>query len=758
MPRDRVSLRTTLQAGPPVDRELGVIRRVPIITAGITKPSGGGHGSFDVDATTLSQVADAINAQSKVRSRITHPEVEGVDGIDRRVGYFRNATIEGSKVYADFYFGSYASADSRTLLCGLVEEEPEDIGVSIVSESATIEPAPNTQTGFVLRLSELDSIDWTDDPAANPAGMLSAQRRHRRTVQLQIGDSTMEYNEKQLEYLHGLGLPAEATPEAIAEFVMGLTPEQAAGLEALASATVATNDPTKPDDQIAAMEDDETKPVAANTLTDENLVADEDVEVPAPGQTPAPATTTVGPKQLSAAIAADRKAERARVREINAIALKCGFNRKWVDTHIDNDTPIAEVRRVALAGLKREPSDMPSTSVKVGADHNRDTLNQAVQDAIMLRAGVRNFTRFDADGRVILSAGKRPEQRQAHQRANEFRGHSVIEMGRRYLVALGYHAAERMNRTQLATLLMSRTQLMGTLSGVYLAHATGDFPYLLADSMGKVLRSEYALAPHTWNMWARSTTAPDYKDIKKLQLSEAADLEAIPEGDEYTYAALSESRETYALSKYGKGLKFTREMLINDDLSAFDRVPRMMGRAAARKVEGLAIAVLTANANLADAVALFATAHANLTTGALTVASLGSARALLRKQTALGSDDPLELTPKYLLVPETIATTAQQLVSSTVDPAKNNATPNPFSNTLEVIPSARLDSDSTTQWYLLADPSEIDTVEIAFLEGEETPVVEEEDEFDSDVRKVKVRHNIAAKAIDYRGMVRSSGS
>lgn len=114
-------------------------------------------------------------------------------------------------------------------------------------------------------------------------------------------------------------------------------------------------------------------------------------------------------------------------------------------------------------------------------------------------------------------------------------------------------------------------------------------------------------------------------------------------------------------------------------------------------------------------------------------------------------------------MPESISTDAETFVASAHVMEKGDTdgqfgTHNPFANKLQVIPSARLDTDSTTQWYLTADPAEIDTVEVAFLEGEETPVVEEEDEFDSDVRKVKVRHNIAAKAIDHRGMVRSSGS
>lgn len=725
-----IVLRSVMLRGVSVDREAGCIRRVPVITAGQTKPSGGGHGSFDVDGVTLQQVADAINGaeNARVRSRITHPEVEGVDGIDRRVGYFMNASVEGGKVYADFHFGTYATEQERVKLCGLVEEEPHDIGVSIVSEDATFEPTNQSQTGMVLRLNRLDAIDWTDDPAANPAGMLSAAPSPKGTLAM--------YSEEQLSYLRGVGLPEDAAADAIPAFIEGLTDEQRAAYDAIGQAAV-TPTPSAP---VAAAEgDDKDKPVAA--------AADNDKDKPA----------ALTAQDVDKAVALALQNDRERSEEIDAIALKCGYDKDWVKNHINKNTPIDEVRRVALVNLKRSPSDMTTSTITVGADFNRDTLATAVQDAIMLRAGRPQAYQHDEDGQVILSANRRPETRDFHERARDFRGLSLIEMARRYFLALGCDKVASMSKVQLATFMNSRNQIAAALPGVYLAHATGDFPFLLADSMGKVLRQEYALAPHTWEQWCRRGTAPDFKDIKKIQLSEAADLAVIPEGDEYEYGVLSESREVYALATYGKGLKFTRQMLINDDLSAFDRVPRMLGRAAARNVEQVAIAILTANANMADDNALFSTAHSNLTTGALSVASMGTAKSTLLTQTALGSDDPLELTPRVLLVPSVLETTARQLISSTVDPSKSNATPNPFANAVTVVPSARLDSNSTTQWYLFADNNEIDTVEVGMLEGEETPVVEEEDEFDSDVRKVKVRHNVAAKAIDWRGMVRSSG-
>jgi hypothetical protein len=735
MPRKHpIMLRTIIGASLDIDREAGVIKGVAVITGGVTKVSANGQ-QFDVDAIALQQVADAINASEVgVKSRMTHPEIEGGDELPMRLGYIRNARVDGNIVRADMHFHNATSSEAITLM-SIAETDPGSCGLSIVDNDATLEQVAGTETGIALRVDRIDAVDWVGEPAANPAGLLSA-----RTTILLLGAMTMTDDQK--SYLHAQGLPYDASDEQTAAFIEALSDDQKAQFAALKDSPVVEAAADAAEGAGAATDE----PVAAST-------GEEEEEKPTP--VAASAQTTAKPDAVALAAA---RAERGRVLEIQAIALKCGHDNQWTKKHIDEGTDIGEVRRIALANIKREPNDMPTSTVKVGADLNRDSLNQAVQDAIMLRAGVRQLVKTDESGVIMLSADRRPQVRDAHERANDFRGRTIVEMGRCVLLSLGYHQADRMSRPALASLLMNKSRLRDVLGGVFLAQSTGDFPFLLADTMGKVLRAEYALAPHTWNLWCRRHTAPDFKEIKAIQLSEAADLEVIPEGDEYTYASLTEGQEKYALQTHGKGLKFTRQSLINDDLDAFNRVPRKLGTAAMRAVETEAVSILTANANLADGQPLFSTAHTNLSTGALTVASLGIARALMRRQTALGSSDPLELTPQYLMVPETIYTTAAQLVSSTVDPAKQNATPNPFANQLQVIPSARLDLDNTAQWYLLADTNQIDTVEMAFLEGEEAPVVEEEDEFDTDARKLKVRHTFRAKAIDFRGMVRSSGA
>ena len=48
------------------------------------------------------------------------------------------------------------------------------------------------------------------------------------------------------------------------------------------------------------------------------------------------------------------------------------------------------------------------------------------------------------------------------------------------------------------------------------------------------------------------------------------------------------------------------------------------------------------------------------------------------------------------------------------------------------------------------------SVEYAYLDGAEGPVIEQEVGFEVDGLQIKCRHDFAARAIDWRGMVRAA--
>ncbi|HUX17008.1 MAG TPA: hypothetical protein VMW52_11090 [Phycisphaerae bacterium] len=731
--------------GVQVDVEHGIIRNVAIVSPGPVVPARG--PVCEIDQVFCQQVVDAINAAPQgVRSRLTHadlqggPASDGVDTITCLVGRVRNARLIDGQVRADIHIGEYARSsplgDMRSYLLGLAAEDPSAIGVSLFYRMAEL--VNRLGATPLARLKELKFVDFVGEPAANPAGLLSAGDPAAQPAQKQpegavppagragstapalLEGSAM--NPQLREYLVSIGLPPEATEAEALEFMRQLPADQKARADELW-----VMDYSPPPTPVPATS--ETPPAAQSAPKPPNA-ANTTAGTP-PGD-------SVEDRAARSAVAA-LQAENKRRSDIAALASAKGVDSAWAQRCMDENMTVAQVQKlVDLATSMR-----PVPGISVGQDRGQASLSDGIRDAVLLRAG-------------------RPVET-PNDRSREFLGRSLLEIGRMFLSA--WHVdTVGMSRLQVAGLLLSRNRLAQRIGTVAFTLATADFPLILADALGKTLRQGYELTPVTWSNWARRGTAPDFKQIKRLQLSEAPVLLAKAEGAEYKYGALGESREVYVLVTYGRGVMLTREMLINDDLDAFSRIVPSMGAQARRLEDDVCYAVLTANAAMSDSVALFHATHSNLqVAAAISVTSMGVVRAAMRKQTGIAVTDPsdgvsrspiLNLAVRHLIVPAALETLAEQFVSSVVDPAKTNATPNPFANKLAITAEPRLDTTSASVWYCAADSALIDTVEVCFLEGESEPVLEEEDDFNTDSRKYKVRHNVVAKAIDWRGLQR----
>lgn len=426
-----------------------------------------------------------------------------------------------------------------------------------------------------------------------------------------------------------------------------------------------------------------------------------------------------------------------------------------------------------------------SASVHVGEDQNIASLRAAIPQAIFLRSNpgveLEKFEKFEKreqqdqmrPGRVYL--GK------IHERAFALRRQTVLGMFRTYLTALGARGHEDMSNVALANALGPKALRTTFPKLALLAESTSDFANISLDAINKTMRFMYLDAPRTWTTWAQRQTNNDFKNINRVVLSEAPDMIAATEGKEINYVALTDSKETYSLSEYKAGIKLTRRAIINDDLDAFNQIPRAQANSAARKEDDVAYAILTGNAAMADAGLLFnstavttAGGHANLAGSgtAISISSLQTAATAIMKQKGLANAARLELQPKFLLVPTSIFETTRQLIGSDTligaavgdTTAGKTATQvgnrNPFFNRYQVIGSTRLDDNSATRWYLAADyrDGQINTVEVCFLTDEPEPVVRQETDFDTEDVKYLVRHTVAAKAIDYRGLYANPGA
>jgi hypothetical protein len=289
-------------------------------------------------------------------------------------------------------------------------------------------------------------------------------------------------------------------------------------------------------------------------------------------------------------------------------------------------------------------------------------------------------------------------------------------------------------------------------------HSTSDLPYVLQSSSEKSLRAGYALAPSMWQKIAARRSAANFKTQREITFNSTSGLTRVKESGEYERGVLVDGQETWQVYTYGKILGITRQMIINDDLGALTTIPSQMGRKAGVKQSNLVWAVVTANAALADTVALFHGTHANLTSSgtAISVDALGIGRQLMRVQTDQGGDYA-DIDPKYLVVPTTKEQLARQYTSSAYQPV-GNSTINPWAGTLEPIAEPRLDANSTTAWYLFADPAAAPVIIYAYLDGNEGIRQDSRIGFEVDGVEMKISMDFGAGAIDYRGAYKNAGA
>lgn len=264
----------------------------------------------------------------------------------------------------------------------------------------------------------------------------------------------------------------------------------------------------------------------------------------------------------------------------------------------------------------------------------------------------------------------------------------------------------------------------------------------------------------------------DFKESERYRLTDVGDLEPVAPDGELKHGGLKEEKATNQLGTFGKIFALTREMIYNDDLAAFMKVPEGMGARAARKVDQLFFTRLLGNPVQGDGKALFHADHKNWRDGADTALSgdsLALAIQLFMDQTD-ADGQPINVSPKFLLVPTTLKMTARELLNSVTFFAtgSSNKTRIPTYNALadediEVVTSPYLSNTNYTgasgkAWYLFADPAVVDTFEIGYLKGRRVPTVEQgETDFDTLGIKFRVYFDLGVREQDYRGMTKFKG-
>ncbi|MFN3615519.1 MAG: prohead protease/major capsid protein fusion protein, partial [Rubrimonas sp.] len=451
------------------------------------------------------------------------------------------------------------------------------------------------------------------------------------------------------------------------------------------------------------------------------------VAAPANSEPTATRTPEPAPAPDSEAIASRaREAERDRVSTIYDLTGRLNLERSFAEDLVKRGVSIDESRRLILdqvAAKSDETRTFPHVSVPLGGRDERITRRDAVANALLHRYSPTLFPLEDA--------------------ARQYRGMTLLELARESLGNAGVNT-RGLSRDEVATRAL---------------HSTSDFPEILSAVTNKTLRQAYDAYPRTFALFCRQVLATDFKSMHRVQLGEAPQLLEVGESGEFKRGTLGESKESYKVKTYGRVVAITRQVLINDDLDAFTRIPAMYGNSIAQLESDVVWGIITANPAMADGNALFHTTHKNLaaTGAALDVASVGAARAAMALQTGLDKKTVLNIRPAFLIVPAALELKAEQLVAQNLVPADSAKVVPQSIRTLSPISEPRLDAASATSWYLAASPNQIDTIEYAYLEGQQGAYIETRNGFDVDGVEIKCRLDFGAKAIDWRGLYKNPG-
>lgn len=374
---------------------------------------------------------------------------------------------------------------------------------------------------------------------------------------------------------------------------------------------------------------------------------------------------------------------------------------------------MAKDKLLAKLGANTTPS-VPAANVY--AD-NGNLVGDSVKQALLARAGL------DTD--------------KANIAANAYTAMSLRELARASLTDRGVSVMGQ--------------NVMGMV-GMAFTHSTSDFGQILIDVAHKSLIKGWETANENYDQFTSRGILTDFRPAKRVGLSEFGYLPTVGEGEEYTYGTIGDEGAQVALATYGQMFSITRQAIINDDMHLLTTIPSKMGQAARATIAKLVFSLLTGNATAQDGKKLFDASHKNSLTGAaLDVANIDKAIQMMNGFVNVRGE-PLSIEPEFMLVPTALHTRAKQVLgSASVEGADiNSGIINLIRDIVPTIKSPRLQIADPKSWYLINKQA----IEVSYLDGVESPYIEQQQGFNIDGVTTKVRIDAGVNVIDYRGIVK----
>ena len=311
-----------------------------------------------------------------------------------------------------------------------------------------------------------------------------------------------------------------------------------------------------------------------------------------------------------------------------------------------------------------------------------------------------------------------------------------------------------------------------TSGAIYEALETTDWGEVTADRMHKNLIDNYGAFPQyqDWRKIVRIIPASDFQAQRRIKVGGYDDLPVVAERGTYQPLTHPSDEETTVTVQKRGGIadQITRELMINDNVGAVGRIPRELARSAARTLyKAVFIDILVTNPLYGpDSTALFDGSHNNQNTIALSITGLNDGTVEMRDQTRFSSSSDIlgaQNLPRRLVVPNELQGLSDRLVGASqqvitqltadTDPDQDVLR---FKGQMEVIVVD--DFTNATDYFLIADPSMVEGLVVAFLNGREEPELfiqqdpNQGESFSMDVQNIKIRHEWNTGITDFRAL------
>ena len=449
---------------------------------------------------------------------------------------------------------------------------------------------------------------------------------------------------------------------------------------------------------------------------------------PVPDPVPEPKPVPVDIEAITrAAKAAGAQEERIRIETIKTMCRKVGVE---PDKYENGKMTVAEVQRALFDDLAAQHT---TNRVSHGESDGEKWTRQAMH-GLMIRAGQIGMVDENLRG-------------QAHPVA----AMTAMEFGKECLKRAGVDFSG-MDIMEIAKRAMT----------------TSDFANVINTTANKALKISYMERPYLWQQFCSIGSANNFLLQTEVEVSRGGVLTKLTtENPEYPMKKFTDGAQTYSIDTYAGMWRFSRHMLINDQMNVVAN-SQEMAKTAGRTIEKNVFDFIISNPTMSDGNALFSVAHLNIAVGAdidpPTIATLNEAELAMSNQLDLDGTTQLDIQPVFLLAPTDIKGYTKEFLSSTwwsdqaaigtVDAADSSTRANIWKGRLQEIYTAKF--TSTTAWYLLGEKGE--TFEVSFLNGRQAPIMETEFDFNTKDMKVTLSSDHGVRAKDWKAVYYNAGT